>query len=217
LEVPVYNLAGEVVGQTELDDRVFGQPMNEGLVHQAVVRHMANQRVGTANTLRRGEVRGGGKKPWKQKGTGRARIGSTNAPHWRGGGVVFGPHPRDYRQELPVKMRRLALRCALSARVREEGIRLIEGFGFDQPQTKQAAALVKAFGVEGHTLLVTPDLDRNVYLSARNLPKSSTTFVGQLNIYEVVRHQVLIMPVEAARRLEQKLAPAAKSKESPES
>jgi len=191
--------------------------MNEGLVHQAVVRHMANQRVGTANTLRRGEVHGGGKKPWKQKGTGRERIGSTTAPHWRGGGVVFGPHPRDYRQELPVKMRRHALRCALSARAREEGIRLIEGFGFDQPQTKQAAALVKAFAGEGHTLLVTSDLDRNVYLSARNLPKSSATFVGQLNIYEVVRHQTLIMPIEAARRLEQKLAPAAKSKESPES
>lgn len=113
-------------------------------------------------------------------------------------------------------MRRLALRCALSARAREEGIRLIEGFAFDEPQTKQAAALVKALGGQGHTLLITPDLDRNVYLSARNLPTSSTTYVGQLNIYEVVRHQVLIMPVEAARRLEQKLAPAAKSTESPE-
>jgi large subunit ribosomal protein L4 len=216
LELPVYNLAGEVVGQAEVADSVFGLPMNEGLVHQAVVRHMANQRVGTANTLRRGEVRGGGKKPWKQKGTGRARIGSSRAPHWRGGGVVFGPHPRDYRQELPGKMRRLALRCALSARAREAGIRLIEGFGFEEPQTKQAAALVKAFGGEGHTLLITPDLDRNVYLSARNLPTSSTTYVGQLNIYEVVRHQTLIMPVEAARRLEQKLAPAAKSTESPD-
>jgi large subunit ribosomal protein L4 len=216
LELPVYNLAGEVVGQAELADSVFGVAMNEGLVHQAVVRYQANQRVGTANTLRRGEVAGGGKKPWKQKGTGRARIGSTRAPHWRGGGVVFGPHPREYRQELPGKMRRLALRCALSARAREEGIRLIEGFGFETPQTKQAAALIGAFGGEGHTLFVTPELDRNVYLSARNLPTASTTYVGQLNIYEVVRHQTLIMPIDAARRLEQKLAPAAKSKESPD-
>jgi large subunit ribosomal protein L4 len=217
LELPVYSLTGEIVGNAELAESVFGLPLNEGLVHQAVVRHLANQRVGTANTLRRGEVRGGGKKPWKQKGTGRARIGSSRAPHWRGGGVVFGPHPREYRQELPVKMRRLALRCALSARVREQSIRLIEGFNFDQPQTKQAAALLKSFGLEGPTLLITPDLDRNVYLSARNLPKASTTYVGQLNIHEVVRNLFLIMPVEAARRLEQKLAPTAKSKESPES
>ena len=216
MELPIYDLAGEVVGQTELDDGVFAIPMNEGLVHQAVVRHLANQRVGTANTLRRGEVAGGGKKPWRQKGTGRARIGSSRAPHWRGGGVVFGPHPRDYRQELPVKMRRLALRCALSARAREEAIRLIEGFTFERPRTREAAALIQAFGVEGHSLLITPDLDRNVYLSARNLPKASVTYVGQLNIYEVVRHQILIMPVEAARRLEQKLGTRAKPKESPE-
>ena len=115
-----------------------------------------------------------------------------------------------------MKMRRLALRCALSARAREEGIRLIEEISFERPRTKEAAALVQAFGVEGRSLLITPDLDRNVYLSARNLPKASVTFVGQLNIYEVVRHQILIMPVEAARRLERKLAPAAKSTKSPE-
>lgn len=210
MEVPVYNTAGEVVGQTELSDAVFGQPMNEGLVHQAVVRHQASQRIGTANTLRRGEVAGGGKKPWRQKGTGRARQGSTRAPHWRGGGVVFGPHPRDYRLDMPQKMRRLALRCALSQRVRENGLRLLESLALDEPRTKQAVALFQSLGVE-KALLVTPELDRNVYLSARNIPGAATTFVGQLNIFDVVRHPVVIMPVEAARRLEQKLAPPAQS------
>lgn len=211
MEVPVYNLAGEVVGQTELNEDVFGTPMNVGLVHQAVLRYLASQRVGTANTLTRGQVRGGGKKPWRQKGTGRARAGHSSAPHWRGGGVVFGPHPRDYRQDLPVKMRRLALRCALSQRVRENGVRLLEDLSFAQPQTKQAAALLKSLGADKGALIVTPDLDRNVYLSARNLPRSGATFVGQLNIHDVMTHSVVVMPVETARRLEQKLGATAKS------
>lgn len=211
MEVPIYNTAGEVVGQTELNEIVFGVPFNEPLVHQAIVRYLANQRVGTANTLRRGEVSGGGKKPWRQKGTGRARQGSTRAPHWKGGGVVFGPHPRDYRQEMPVKMRRLALRCALSQRVRENGLRLVEGLEVEQPKTKQLAQWLNALGANQGALIVTPELDRNVYLSTRNVPRAHATFADQVNIYEVLRHPVLVMPVEAARRLEQKLAPAAQS------
>lgn len=211
MEVPVYNLAGEVVGQTELDERVFGEPMNLGLVHQAVVRHLASQRVGTANTLTRGQVRGGGKKPWRQKGTGRARIGHRTAPHWRGGGVVFGPHPRDYRQDMPVKMRRLALRCAMSQRVRENGIRVLEELTFGQPQTKQAVALLKSLDVADGALIVTADHDRNVYLSARNIPRSDVTFVGQLNVHDVLSHSTVVMPIETARRLEQKLGAAANS------
>jgi large subunit ribosomal protein L4 len=211
LEVPVYNLAGDVVGQAELDEAVFGEPMNEGLVHQAVVRQQANRRVGTANTLTRGQVRGGGKKPWRQKGTGRARQGTTRAPHWRGGGVVFGPHPRDYRQDLPVKMRRLAMRCVLSQRVRENGVRLLQDLTFSEPRTKQSAELLQNLGLTERALIVTPDLDRNVYLSTRNLPTAGATFVGQLNIYDLLSHPVVVMPVEAARRLEQKLGSAAKS------
>ena len=211
MEVPVYNTAGEVVGQAELDEIVFGVPFNEPLVHQAIVRYLANQRVGTVNTLRRGEVSGGGKKPWRQKGTGRARQGSTRAPHWKGGGVVFGPHPRDYRQEMPVKMRRLALRCALSQRVRENGLRLVEGLEVEQPKTKQLAQWLTALSANQGALVVTPELDRNVYLSTRNVPRAHATFADQVNIYEVLRHPVLVMPVEAARRLEQKLAPAAQS------
>jgi large subunit ribosomal protein L4 len=211
LEVPVYNLAGDVVGQAKLDEAVFGEPMNEGLVHQAVVRQQANRRVGTANTLTRGQVRGGGKKPWRQKGTGRARQGTTRAPHWRGGGVVFGPHPRDYRQDLPVKMRRLAMRCVLSQRVRENGIRLLQELTFSEPHTKQSVELLKALGLTERALIVTPDLDRNVYLSTRNLATAGVTFVGQLNIYDLMSHPLVVMPVEAARRLEQKLGSAAKS------
>jgi len=211
VELPVYNLAGEEVGRTELDETVFGQPFNEPLVHQAIVRYLANQRVGTHDTLRRGEVAGGGKKPWKQKGTGRARQGSTRAPHWRGGGVVFGPHPRDYRLDMPVKMRRQAMRSILSQRVRENGLRLIEAFDLEQPRTKDVVALLDALRIEGRSLLVTPELNRNVYLSARNLPTTETTFADQLNVYDVVLHPVLMLPVEAIRRLEQRLALPAKS------
>jgi large subunit ribosomal protein L4 len=206
LEVPVYNLAGEVVGKTELNEAVFGQPFNEGLVHQAIVRYLANQRVGTANTLRRGEVSGGGKKPWRQKGTGRARQGSTRAPHWRGGGVVFGPHPRDYRQDMPLKMRRLALRCALSQRLRENGLRILESLAVEKPRTKTVTEILGKHGATRGALLVTPELDHNVYLSARNIPGTTATFADQLNIYEVLRHPVIMMPIDAARRLEQRLA-----------
>ncbi len=206
MEVPVYDLSGAVVGKTELNETVFGQPFNEGLVHQAIVRYLANQRVGTASTLRRGEVSGGGKKPWRQKGTGRARQGSTRAPHWRGGGVVFGPHPRDYRQEMPVKMRRLALRCALSQRVRENGLRVLQELQVERPRTKTVAQILSSFGATQGALLVTPEVDRNVYLSARNLPGTATSFVDQLNIYDVMRHPVILMPLDAVRRLEQRLA-----------
>ncbi len=206
MEVPVYNLSGDVVGKTELNEAVFGQPFNEGLVHQAIVRYLANQRVGTHSTLRRGEVSGGGKKPWRQKGTGRARQGSTRAPHWRGGGVVFGPHPRDYRQDMPTKMRRLALRCALSQRVRENGLRVLEELQVEQPRTKTVAQILSKHGAAQGALLVTPEVNRNVYLSARNLPGTETSFVDQLNIYDVMRHPVILMPLDAVRRLEQRLA-----------
>ncbi len=206
MEVPVYNNAGDVVGTTELNEAVFGLPYNEGLVHQAIVRYLANQRIGTVDTLRRGEVSGGGKKPWKQKGTGHARQGTTRAPHYRGGGVVFGPHPRDYRQAMPVKMRRRALSCALSQRVRENGIRVLDTLTVERPRTKQVVELLEKHGAPRGALLITPEIDRNVYLSARNIPGATTTFVDQLNVYEVVNHPVIMLPIDAVRRLEQKLA-----------
>lgn len=208
MDVPVYNQAGEVVGQTELDEKVYDQPMNEGLIHQAVVHYLANQRMGTASTKTRGQVAGGGKKPYRQKGTGRARQGTTRAPHFKGGGVVFGPHPRDYRQLMPIKMRRAALRMALSQRLREGNVRLVEKLSFDQPKTKQVVKFLSALNVSQGALLVTAELDRPTYLSARNLPGTDTTYVGQINIYDVVGHRVIILPVEAAHRLQDKLRPA---------
>lgn len=207
MQVPVYNQAGEVVGQHELNEQVFGTPMNEGLVHQAVVHYLANQRQGNASTKTRGQVSGGGRKPYRQKGTGHARQGTTRAPQWKGGGVVFGPHPRDYSQLMPQKMRRLALRCALSQRVREGNIRLLEDLAFEGPRTKQALGLLGALNLS-KALLITPEIDRDVYLSARNLPGTDTTYVGQLNIYDVLNHPAIVMPVSAAQRLAEKLAPA---------
>jgi len=215
VKVPVYNMAGQEVGQTELPENIFNQPFNEGLVHQAVLHFQANQRVGTASTKTRGQVSGGGKKPWRQKGTGRARQGTSRAPHWRGGGVVFGPHPRDYRQLMPQKMRRQALRVALSQRARENAIRIVESLAMAEPQTKQAVALLSALGVQ-KALLVTPELDRNVYLSARNIPGTETTYAGNLNTFEVVSHPVLIMPVDAIERLQARLGTPAKQENPPE-
>ena len=208
MQVPVYDMAGKIVGETELNEAVFGVPFNEGLVHQAVVRYLANQRVGTANTLRRSEVSGGGRKPWRQKGTGRARQGSIRAPQWRGGGVVFGPHPRDYRQDMPLKMRRQALRCALSQRAREGAIRVLDALTIERPKTKTMVQILNAHGLDRGALVVTPEVDRNVYLSARNIPGVQATFASELNIYDVVRHPVILIPLEAVRRLEQRLAAA---------
>lgn len=208
MELPVYNMAGEVVGQTELDERVFGQPMNEGLVHQAIVHYLANQRTGTASTKTRSQVAGGGKKPYRQKGTGRARQGSTRAPQFKGGGVAFGPHPRDFHQLMPQKMRRLALRVALSERLREGNVRLVDTLTFPQPKVKLAEQLLGALNLTDGALLVTPEVDHTIYLSARNLPRTDTTFVGQLNIYDVVGHAAVVMPLEAVRRIEERLRPA---------
>src|SRR5579884_2462128 len=204
--VPLYNMEGKEVGSLSLPDSIFDVEFRAALVHQVVVAEEANQRLGTHDTKQRSEVRGGGRKPWRQKGTGRARQGSIRAPHWRGGGVVFGPHPRDYRKEMPVKMRRLALRCALSQRVRENGLRVLQELSVERPRTKTVAQILSSFGATQGALLVTPEVDRNVYLSARNLPGTATSFVDQLNIYDVMRHPVILMPLDAVRRLEQRLA-----------
>jgi large subunit ribosomal protein L4 len=202
MRVDVYNMAGEVVDAVELLDEVFGVEPNEGLVHQAVVQYLANQRQGTVDTKTRGEVSGGGKKPYKQKGTGRARQGSTRAPHWRHGGVVFGPHPRDYRQDMPTKMRRQALRSALSAQVAEGRIRVVDQLQFAEPKTRLAAEFLGSLDLDGSALVVTPEVDQLVYRTVRNIPKTTVLPAAQLNAYEVVKHRYLVMPVDAARRIE---------------
>jgi large subunit ribosomal protein L4 len=203
MRVDVYNMAGEVVDTVELLDEVFGVEPNVGLVHQAVVRHQANQRQGTADTKTRGRVSGGGRKPFRQKGTGRARQGSTRAPHWRHGGVVFGPHPRDYRQAMPTKMRREALRSALSAQVAEGLVRFVDRIEFAEPKTRLASDLLRNLAIDGSALVVTPEVDQLVYRSVRNIPGTRILPANLINVYEVVKHRYLVMPVEAARRVEE--------------
>jgi len=205
VQIPVYNLAGEVVEQVDLSDEVFGQPVNEPLLHQAVVRQLANKRQGTASTKTRGQVQGSKRKLFRQKGTGRARHGSITAPIYRGGGIAFGPHPRSYVQRMPKKMRRQALRIALSAKVAAQTLLLLDELDFAEPKTKQMVDVLGTFAVRS-ALLVLPEANDNVQKSARNIPDVSTLPAQGLNVVDVLRHQHLIMPVAAARVVEQALA-----------
>ncbi|MFS8571623.1 MAG: 50S ribosomal protein L4 [Clostridia bacterium] len=205
-KVAVYNMKGEQVGDLELSETVFGAPVNEGLVHQAVVRYLANQRQGTASTKTRGEVSGGGRKPWRQRGTGRARQGSIRAPQWVGGGTVFGPKPRDYRQAMPKKARRAALRSALSSKVASGELLVLDELTFEEPKTKKMVEVLQNLKAAGASaLVVTGELDRNVILSARNIPGVGTTRAGDLNVYDVVAHARLIATKDAIAKIEEVL------------
>lgn len=212
MQVPVYNLEGEVVEQVELRDDVFGLEINEPLLHQAVVRQLANQRQGTASTKTRGEVAGSTRKLFKQKGTGRARHGSIKAPIYRGGGIVFGPKPRSYHQRMPKKMRRAALRSALSAKVAAQQLVLLDTLDFPEIKTKQMVAVLGKFAVRS-ALVVLPEVNQNVIKSARNIPDVKTTPAQSLNVLDVLRHQHLLMPVASARIVEAALAPNGKAQE----
>jgi len=203
MQFPVHNPQGQVVGHIELDDTVFGVPFRPAVVHQALVRQQANARQGTASTKTRREVSGGGAKPWPQKYTGRSRQGSIRAPHWRGGGVVFGPHPRSYRQAMPKKMRRLAIRCLLSAKARDGQLTVVEGFGLEQPRTKDMVAILRNLGVTTSALLVTRDPEPAVIRSARNLPRVKTLPASYLNVADLCLYDRLVMTTEAVRRAEQ--------------
>src|SRR5207302_891431 len=169
MDVQVRNLAGEAVGTIALDDRVFGIEPNRAVLHQAVVAHLANQRQGTADTKTRGEVAGGGRKPYRQKGTGRARQGSIRAPHYKGGGVVFGPHPRSYHQRLPRKMRRLALRSALSDKATSESVIVVDRLQVEDGRTKTLIGVLAALGVSGRALMVIPGHDETLRRASGNL------------------------------------------------
>jgi large subunit ribosomal protein L4 len=207
MQVPVYNLQGEVVDHIELREDVFVLPPNQAAVHQALVRQLANARQGNAATKTRGQVSGGGRKPYPQKHTGRARQGSIRAPHYRGGGIVFGPHPRSYRQAMPKKMRRLALRCVLSSKVAEGEMVVVEGFTFDQPKTKEVARILGALGVNSSALIVTAEPDINLYKSARNLERIKTLPANLLNVVDLLSHKVLMITVAGVRRVEEIWAP----------
>lgn len=202
----VHNVKGEAVGDIELSDTVFAAPVNQALLHAAVVRYLANQRQGTAKTKTRAEVAGGGRKPWRQKGTGRARHGSIRSPIWRGGGITFGPQPRDFRLEMPRKARRAALRSALSAKAGSGDLLVLDSLEFDEPKTKQVVSLLKNLNVEGKALILTGDLQPAVYKSARNLPGVKAEEARNVNVYDILNHGKLILTEAAARRLEEVLA-----------
>jgi large subunit ribosomal protein L4 len=203
---PLYSPAGQPAGETPLDDAIFGARISEPLVHQAVVRELANRRQGTHDTKNRSEVSGGGKKPYRQKGTGRARQGSTRAPHWRHGGVVHGPTPRSYEQSMPKKMRRAAIKSALTAKAQDQAVRVLEAINLSEISTKAMAGLLKTVGVSGKTMLVLAARDENTVLSARNIPNLTLRFLPGLSTYEVVRSENLLFTREAIEKLQKDLA-----------
>ena len=204
MQVPVYNLSGEVIRQIEVSDLVFAVPFNEGVVHQVLVGLRANARQGTSSTKTRGNVHGSTRKLYRQKGTGYARAGSKKSPLRRGGGITFGPHPRSYRQEIPRKMRRLALKCVLSAKAGDGELKVLDEFNFTEPKTKKMAEALAALGVSSSALIVTPEVEENVIKSARNLPRIKTMPAKVLNIVDILSHNTLLM-TEAAVRVAEKL------------
>ena len=205
--VKVRNLKNEEVGEVELSDAVFGAPLNQALIHAAVRNFMANARQGTSATKTRGDVSGSGRKLWKQKGTGRARIASLRSPLWKGGGNVHGPQPRDWSYNMPRKMRQGALRSALSERVREGKVTLVDGWSMDKPKTKDFVASLKQLGHEGKTLIVDSLDNENLKLSTRNVQSAKVVNSFGLNIYDLLYHEKLIISKTAVEELEQLLGP----------
>ena len=203
MQAPVYNLAGEVVDNIEISDKVFGIPFNEALVHQSVLRQQANARQGNASTKTRGNVSGSTRKLYKQKGTGSARAGSIKSPLRRGGGIVFGPHPRDYHQAMPKSMRRLALRCVLSAKLEDGEMKILESLKLDEIKTKNVVSILDAMQVDNTTLVVTGEGNVNLVKSARNLPGVKTLPANLLNVVDIISHNTLLMEVDAVRKAEQ--------------
>jgi len=196
LATPVFNMAGEQVGSVHLDGYIFGIRPNLAVMHQALRRQLANARLGTHQTKTRGEVSGGGRKMWRQKGTGRARQGSRRAPHWKGGGTVFGPHPRRYTQEMPRKMRRLAVRSALSLKRAEEQIVLLDDLRLEEKRTKAMLQVLENLRLtESKTLIILPGKDPFVQASARNIPGVKTLLAPYLNVADLLDYDRVLMPV----------------------
>lgn len=199
MQVDVYDTTGEVVAQTELDETVWGIEPHIAVMHQALLRQQANARKGTHDTKTRGEVRGGGKKPWRQKGTGRARQGSIRSPQWKGGGVVWGPHPRSYAQDMPRKMRRLAIRSALSAKLRDDRLTVIRGLAEIEPRTKVMKGVIERLPVGRSVLIAVPEKAsaEAVYKAAGNLPDVEVITAPMLNVRDVLKYERLVMMAES--------------------
>jgi large subunit ribosomal protein L4 len=202
-QTTIYDKTGKDVGSLELSDELFAAPVNAAVLHQVVTAQLAGRRTGTADTKTRGEIRGGGKKPYRQKGTGRARQGSTNAPHYRGGGTVFGPHPRSYEQRLPRKMKRLALRGALTAKFGDEAIKVIDAFGLEAIRTKDLAGVLKALDATGRVLVVAPARDQTLELSARNLPTVEVILADSLNVVDLLKADLILIEQPSLARMQE--------------
>lgn len=205
-KVAVYNMTGAQVGEIELNDNVFGIEPNKSVMFDFIKMQLANKRQGTSSTKTRTEVRGGGKKPWRQKGTGRARVGSSRNPVWRGGGIAFGPKPRDYSYKLPRKVRRLALKSALSSKAIDNHIIVVDQLNFDEPKTKTMVQALQALNVGKKTLLVTADGNANVVKSARNIPGVKPMRADFINVYDILKHETLLITKDAVAMVEEVFA-----------
>lgn len=202
-ETTLFDRNGVAVGTVALNDVLFAAPVNAAVLHQVVTAQLAGRRTGTHDTKTRGEVRGGGRKPYRQKGTGRARQGSRRAPHFAGGGVVFGPHPRSYEQRLPRKMKRLALRGALTAKLGDDAIRVIDTFALEAIRTKDFVAVLAALNATGRVLVVAPGRDERLDLSARNLPRVEVILADSLNVVDLLRADTVLIEQPALARMEE--------------
>ena len=206
LKTNVYDMNGKQVGEVELSEAVFGIEPNESVVHDVVKNHLANCRQGTQSALTRAEVSGGGKKPWRQKGTGHARQGSTRAPQWTHGGVVFAPKPRDYSYTLNKKVRRLALKSVLSAKAQSENIILVDEIKMDEIKTKKFAGFLSAVNADCKALVVTAEVNENVVLSARNIPGVKTAFANIINVYDILNAKKLVLDKAALAKIQEVFA-----------
>ena len=204
--VAIYDIANKKVGDLELNESIFGVEVNEALLHQAVVMQLASQRLGTHATKTRGLVRGGGRKPWKQKGTGRARSGSTRSPIWVGGGTVFGPAPRSYAFRMPRKQRRLAIMCALSDKVQSGDFVVLDSIDFAAPKTKEMVKMLNDFSVDSKALIITAGEAENVEKSSRNIPAVKAINTNGLNVYDILNHNKLFITKDAITRIEEVFA-----------
>lgn len=202
MQVPVYNIQGEQVKEADLRDDIFVAPVHEGLMHQALVRQMANAHLGTHKVKARGEVAGGGRKPWRQKGTGRARQGSIRAPHWRGGGTVFGPTPRSYEVRMPRKMRRAALRSALTVKAADSQLVLVDSFEMAEPKTRQMLEILQNLKVDSSALILLPASDEAILRSVRNLPKVRTLVAQYLNVRDLLKYDYVVLPLSSLEVIE---------------
>jgi len=202
-KVNVYNQLGEVVGDIELNEAIFGIEVNEHVVYEVVKNHLANRRQGTQSAKTRAEVRGGGRKPWRQKGTGRARQGSIRAPQWKGGGVVFAPKPRSYRYSVPKKVRRLAMKSVLSSKVLEGELKVLDALTLETFSTKNAKEILKNLNVEAKTMIVLPEGNDMIIKSFANLPKVETVVVDYMNVYDLMRFDNLLIVKDALTKIEE--------------